>query len=377
MAGRLMPWLLTGRVFLCLEGIQKTHGRMRSPLFMFLTRVCAFSGDFIWAAFMIENTEHIKFPDPEPDAVDLNTKTTQLARRSSTGLSTQEQPLYLAPSSSEAHSASRLQYATLAVSGRPAPMQVTRGRNPGPNDRPLELTGVNSIPRRVLEDNVSEGSTGYHAKCAAPHSSSEGEIASLEYEYIMRPERQLSASPTAITERDQQIAQLAAKLALKCALLEQAEANAAEAVEAAKRAGLEIREQADQLLIQTSLAKQREVELRYMQAKLDELLQSRDQQIGQHEKDLANIRAKLDAKESELEAVRLRLTDAEKGWIKSKTEADMLRTQTATGSVNLNTRDEDQVTHRLMERMRAIEVEMTSKRWNEKTIEDMECRNEG
>jgi len=49
-----------------------------------------------------------------------------------------------------------------------------------------------------------------------------------------------------------------------------------------------------------------------------------------------------------LEAVRLRLTDAEKGLTKSKAEADILRTQAATGSVN---RDEDQVTHRLMERM--------------------------
>ena len=227
------------------------------------------------------------------------------------------------------------------------------------------------MPGRVLEHDVSEGSTEYHAKFAAPYSSSEGEVASLEYERIVWLERQLSASLAAQTERDQCIAQLTAKHALKNALLEQAEVNAAEA---AKRAGLELREHADQLLIQTSLVKQRDVELRYMQAKLDELLVSRDQQIGQHKKENASILAKLDAKESELEAVRLRLTDAEKGWIKSKAEADTLRAQTGTGSVN---RDEDQVTRGLMERMRAIEVEMTSKRWNEKTIEDMECRNEG
>ena len=66
--------------------------------------------------------------------------------------------------------------------------------------------------------------------------------------------------------------------------------------------------------------------------------------------------------------------DAEKGWTKSNPEADTIRSQTATGSVN---RDEDQVTRRLIERMRALEAEVASKRWNEKSIEEMECRNEG
>ena len=230
------------------------------------------------------------------------------------------------------------------------------------------------MPRRVPEDDVSEGSTEDHAKLVAPHSSSEGEVAILEYEGMTRLERQLSTLLTAQNERDQQITQLTAKLAVKSALLEQSEANAAEAAETVKRTGLELRGHADQLLVQTSLVKQRDVELRYMQAKLDQ----QSQQIGQHEKDLkelANMRAKLEAKESELEAIRLRLTDAEKDSIKSKAEADTLRAQTAaTGLVN---RDEDQVTRRLMERMRALEDEMTSKRWNEKRIEDMECRNEG
>ncbi|KAI0285815.1 hypothetical protein BGY98DRAFT_242010 [Russula aff. rugulosa BPL654] len=40
---------------------------------------------------------------------------------------------------------------------------------------------------------------------------------------------------------------------------------------------------------------------------LDELEVSRNQQVGQYE----NVRAKLEAKESELDAVRLRLADAE------------------------------------------------------------------
>ena len=96
--------------------------------------------------------------------------------------------------------------------------------------------------------------------------------------------------------------------------------------------------------------------------------------LQQYEKELTNARAELEAKESELEAVRLRLSDAEKGLTESKAEADTLRAQTATGSVN---GDVDQITRRLLERVRAIEAEMVSKRWNEKSIEDMECSNEG
>ena len=229
---------------------------------------------------------------------------------------------------------------------------------------------MNSRPRRVPEDNVREGSTEYHGKSAAPHSSSEGEVARLELE------RQLSVLLVAQTERDHCIAQLTDELALKSALLEQAEANA---MEVTRRAGPELGEHGDdRRLMRTSLVKQMDVEpvdmqarLRDMQAKLDELLLSRDRQ---HEKELASVHAKLEANESELETVRLRLTDAEKGWIKSKAEADTLRAQIATGSVN---RDEDQLTRRLMERMRAIEAEVASKGLNEKRIEEMECRNEG
>ena len=191
----------------------------------------------------------------------------------------------------------------------------------------------------------------------------------------MKLERQLSISLAAQTERDQRIARLTDELALKSALLEQAEANA---VEAARHAGPEVREDADdRRLMRTSLVKQRDVELvdvqarlGDMQAKFDKLLLSHDQ----HGKDLANARARLEANESELETVRLRLTDAEKGWTKSKAEADTLRAQIATGSVN---RDEDQVIRRLTERVQAIETEMASRRWNQKSTEEMECRNEG
>jgi chromosome segregation ATPase len=194
-------------------------------------------------------------------------------------------------------------------------------------------------------------------------------------------------------------------------------------MEAARRAGSELREYVDdQRLMWTSLVKQRDVELVEMQARLrdmqvkldelvlsrdqelsnvrakleakeseleavclrladaekgrtslDELVVSRDQQVGQYEKELANVRAKLEAKESELEAVRLRLTDPEEGSTKSKAKADTLRVQNATGFVN---KDEDQLTRRLMERVRAMmEAEMSSKR-NEKSIEEEKCTNE-
>jgi hypothetical protein len=183
----------------------------------------------------------------------------------------------------------------------------------------------------------------------------------------LKLERQLSVSLAAQTERDQRIVQLTNELALKNALLEQVEANA---TEAAKRAGLELREHANRLLMQSSEVKQRGVELRDVQARP----LSRGQQIEQYEKELASVRVKLETKESELEVVRLKLADAEKGWIKSKAEADALRAQTAAGFTN---RDEDQVIRRLLERVRAIEAQMASIQWNEKAIEEMECRNEG
>ena len=145
---------------------------------------------------------------------------------------------------------------------------------------------------------------------------------------MLKPEQQPSVSPAVQTERDHRVGQLTDELALKTALLEQAEANA---VVAAKRAGLELRKHAARLLIQTSLVEQRDAELVDMQAKLDELVVSRDQQVGQYEKELRNVRAKLGAKESELEAVRSRLTNAEKGLTKIKAEVDTLYAQTATG----------------------------------------------
>jgi hypothetical protein len=146
---------------------------------------------FIWTAFRVEDTEDIKYPEPERNAVNSNEKTIQLAQKSSIDAPTQEQPQHPKFSSSEAYGASHLQNATPTVSGPPASLQITHERNAGPNGRPLKLTGVNSRPRRVPEDDVSEGSTGYHAASS--------EVTRLELE------RQLSVS---LAGRDHHIAQL-------------------------------------------------------------------------------------------------------------------------------------------------------------------------
>ena len=176
----------------------------------------------------------------------------------------------------------------------------------------------------------------------------------------------------------------------------------ASAAEVEKRAGLEQRElqaKLDELLLSRDLAeanaaeekKRARLEQRDM---LNELLLSRYQALEQaqvvsqkatfnaaeanerSQQELAEVHAKLEARESELAAVRLRLMDAEVGWAKSKAEADALRagTQAAAGLVNM---DVDRVMRRLMERVRSVEAEVASLRGNEKSIGEMECRNEG
>jgi chromosome segregation ATPase len=260
----------------------------------------------------------------------------------------------------------------------------------------LELTGVNSKPRGIPEGKVGKSLAEYRAKFVATHSSSEVTRSELE--------RQLSVLLTAKTEREQLIARQTDELAEKSALLEQAEANVAEGK---RRAGLELVDmqsklksteaKLDELLlffdqqigrheeelgnVSAKLeAKESELDalrLRLADAEkgltsLDVLVASPHQQVEQYQKELTNVRAKLEAKESELELVRLRLSDAEKGSTKSKAET-LRYAQDATGSVN---RDEDQVTRRLIERVQAIEAEMAIKRWNEKSMEEMECSNE-
>jgi hypothetical protein len=286
-----------------------------------------------------------------------------------------------------AHGASPFQNATSEDLGRLVSPQITRARNPSPSGLPSQHTGVG--PRRVLEGgDVGEGSAKYRAKFAVPDASSVGEFAHLERELVelegqlVELEGHLSAPLAVQKERDQRLAQLTEEFAWKSSLLEQAEANAAEA---AKRAGLKPREHADRLPVQTSLVVQKkDAELVNTHAKFDELLLSRDQhvraleqQIGRYETELAGVRAELDAKKSELEAVRLRLTDAEIGWAKSKAEADTLRALTTAGLVSSTGMDEERMTRGLLERIRAMEAEMADMRWSEKSLEALETRNEG
>jgi hypothetical protein len=305
-----------------------------------------------WTTSKFE-TEPIKNSKPHPITVETSEKTTQPPLKSSVGPSTQEQQQHFTSSSSDAYVAhgTSSQKPISEELGRPATPQITRERNPSPNGLPSQPTGVNGKTRRVPENDESR---------------------------VVELERQLSATLAAQTERDQRLAQLTEELALKSALLEQAEGNAAEAT---KRAGLEPRELADWLLPQTLVVEHKDAELVKLQAKLDELVLSRDQalQTATSRAAVADERSRRASEqirqyETELEAVRLRLTDAEIGWAKSKAEADTLRALTSAGLVSA---DEDRMTRGLLERIRAMEDEMASQRWSEKSFEAMETRNEG
>jgi hypothetical protein len=253
--------------------------------------------------------------------------------------------------------------------GRLAIPQITQEQNSSSNGLPSQPTGANGKPRGVPEeDDDGEDSAEYHAKFVAPYPSSEGEVARLDRERLVELERRLSATLAAQTERDQRLAQLTDELAVKSALLEQAEANAANAAKATRRVGLE---HVDRLLAQ---AEQKDADLVNMQAKLDDVLLSRDQHMRAHKQRIGQYEtAELEVRKSELEAVRSRLTDAEMGWVKSRIEADTLRALTVAGRVSP---DEDRITRGLVERMRAVEVEVASLRCSEKSSEAMESRNE-
>ena len=329
-------------------------------------------------------TEHIEKPKPDPN-VNPNERTTQPALESSAGPSTQKRPQYPTSFSSDAyaaHNTSFFRNFTPGELGRPASPPISRERNLSSYGLPSQPTNVNGKTRHVPEKDYDDESWAEDL----PDASSEGEVARLEFERVVELERQMSAMRAAQTERDQRLAELTEELALKSALLEQAEATAT-----------------DRLHAQTSL-KHKDAVLVRMQAKLDELVLSRDQQvraleqaqsalqtaasraaaadersqraceqIRQYETELAEVRAELKAGRSEFEAVRLRVTDAEIGLTKSKAEADTLLALTTAGLVGT---DEDRMTRVLLERIRAMEAEMAS-RWSEKRLEALETRNEG
>ena len=418
------------------------------------TSMYLFLFHFIWTIPMFENTEHLDFPELDSGAVNPSKKTAQIVPKSSSSPSTQGQSHQPSSYSSDAHAAhggSPFRKATPKEQDNSSAQQITREQNPTVNGLPSRSTGASGRPRRVLEeDDDRKGSTQHHAKLVTPNAPSGRETARLEDGRLIELERQLSETLAVKTERDRRIAQLTDGLALKSALLEQAEANATAAAEGKKNAELELRElqaKLDELLLSRAHALQQaeanaaaaaaaeakknaeleirelqakhdesllsrdhaleqtvanaavaaaeakknaELELRELQAKLDESLLSRDQALEQaqsdlqktsctteaNERELTGMRAELEASKSESAAFRLRLVDMENGCFesKSKAEADTYRTPTAIGLVNT---DVERVMHRLMERMRTMEAEVSLLRGNEKSIESMECRNEG
>ena len=234
---------------------------------MSLTRVCTSFCHFIWTAFKFK-TELLNYPKPKG------------------------QPQHGIFSSSDA------------------------GAAYGPNDLTPLFPGMNDGPRRVQKEDdhsENEGSAEDLAKLVAPDASSEKEVARLEHERIADLERLLSETLAAQTERDRHAAQLTVELSQKTALLEQAEANAAEAKE---RAGAEVRglrAELDESLLSrnhaleqvANAAEEKErarVELRGLRAELDESLLSRDHALQQAEANAAEERERTGRELRELQA---------------------------------------------------------------------------
>jgi len=380
---------------------------------------------------MIQNTERITYPEPDPNAVDPREKAAQLARESSTGPSTQGQPqqptFSLSDSDDQAErGTSPCRKATPGELDHPTSLQIAHERNRGSNDPPSLLPGMNDKRRRIPEeDNDSQGSTEHRAKLVGPN---EKEVARLEHARIADLERQLSETLAAQTERDRRIAQLTDQLAeanaagakkragpvqheLQAELdellpsrdqaleraqptqqahsaLQKATSRAAEANERSQRELAEVHAKLEARESEMAAVRLRLADAEDGWAKSDAKLETRESELAAVRlrladaedgwaKSKAEMHAKLETRESELAAVRLRLADAENGWAKSKAEADTSRagTQPATGLVDTDVGRV--VMSRLMERVRALEAEMVSQRRNEKSIEDMECSNEG
>ena len=308
-------------------------------------------------------------------------------RESSAGPSTQGQPQQSTFSSSDSNvhterGTSAFLEATRGELDHPtslAALQIALERIGGSIDLPLLLPGMDDKPRHVEKDDDNECSTERHAKFVAPDASSEKEVPRSEPERIADLERQLSETLAAQTERDRRNAWLTDELAQKSALLEQAEAKAAEAK---KRARPEQREQAEALANLNKLLLSRDEALeqaKQAQGALKEATSRAAEANERSRRELAEVHAKLEARESELAAVRLRLTDAEDGWAKSKAKADRLQTGTVASLVDLN---EDRFLCEDMEDIRVMGAELTSlksvkRKRNEKSIEEMERGNEG
>ncbi|KAI0706123.1 hypothetical protein BC835DRAFT_1425968 [Cytidiella melzeri] len=260
----------------------------------------------------------------------------------------------------------------------------------------------------------------YRAKLAAVEAASEKDSSRLERERIADLERQLTTATAGHHERDRKIKELHDSLALQTTLLEQAEARAEDSSKRAEmlaesrardlhdHAALQeqhsllestLHEQTEQLLSHKSQLEQREAEYLSAQTQLEDLVLTRDQhvraweqaqtavkasssraeqleeqyqrardQMGQMEADLAELRGELESRSTEVEAVRIRLADAENSWAKSREEADAFRALTTGGLGKLLDShrdlksDEDRLTRGHVEKVNALESELGSLR---------------
>lgn len=269
-----------------------------------------------------------------------------------------------------------------------------------------------------VKTNATQEAAYYRAKLAAIENGNESEVARLERARVADLERHTSDLMNERWAQDRKIAELNDSLALQTALYEQAEARAADAIKRAEEIDashdrtlerhndlqdqhdaleVQLRDQAEHLLSQTSLLEQREAEESSLRAQVDELTHSRDQhmraldqarvalqaassraeevdiqyqrareQIGTLEADLAELRGEIEARTADAESARARLTDVENSWAKSREEADAFRALT-TGSLgelmdshrDLKT-DEDRMTRGHAEKIQAVEAEVLS-----------------
>ncbi|KAG6911578.1 hypothetical protein DXG01_011881 [Tephrocybe rancida] len=281
------------------------------------------------------------------------------------------------------------------------------------------------VSERVVEaERVKASATQeaayYRAKLAAHENEDESEAARLERGRIAELERRTADLLNERWAQDRKLGELSDSLALQTTLCEQAEARANEATKRADTVdethnrtlkrhtelqdsydGLEAkyREQAQELLTQTSMLEQREAEELHLRALTDELTLSKEQhvraldqarvalaasssrggevdeqyqrareQIGTLEGEIADLRGEVEARSAEAESALARLTDVENSWAKSREEADAFRALT-TGSLgelldshrDLKT-DEDRMARGHAEKMQAVEVESQSLR---------------
>lgn len=271
-----------------------------------------------------------------------------------------------------------------------------------------------------MKTTAAQEAAYYRAKLAALESSNEAEVSRLERDRLADLERHMSTLMNERWTQDRKISELTDALTLQTTLGEQAEAQASDASKRAEKLheshertlqrftelqerydSLDgrYRDHAEQLLSQTSQLEQREAEQGNLRAQVEELIHSRDQhvraleqarvalqaassraeevdvqyhrareQIGILEADLAELRGEIEARTQEADSARVRLTDVENSWAKSREEADAFRALT-TGSLGelldshreLKT-DEDRMVRGHAEKMQAVEVEAESLR---------------